>query len=177
MARTTQVEGDVLRVLDARRSVTELYHLHYRRLVGLAGMLVDDRGSAEEVVQDAFEALYRHWSRLRDPDAAITYLNRCVVNKSRSRLRRRGTERAFLAPVPDPVAGADATALEKQQHQDLLAAVADLPQRQREVIVLRYYLDLSEGQIAAWLGISPGSVKRHAFRATATLQRRLEAWA
>jgi RNA polymerase sigma-70 factor (sigma-E family) len=177
MARTTQLEGAVLHVSDARRSVTELYHLHYRRLVGLAGMLVDDRGSAEEVVQEAFEALYRHWGQLRDPDAAVTYLNRCVVNKSRSRLRRRRTERAFLAPVPDPVAGADSTALDKQQRQALLVAVADLPQRQREVIVLRYFLDLSEGQIAAWLGISPGSVKRHAFRATTTLQRRMEAWA
>ena len=81
-----------------RVAVTELFHQHYRRLVGLAGLMVDDRETAEEVVQDAFEALYRHWPRLRDPHAAVAYLNRSVVNGARSKVRRRVTARAFRPP-------------------------------------------------------------------------------
>ena len=81
-----------------RVAVTELFHQHYRRLVGLAALMVDDRETAEEVVQDAFEALYRHWPRLRDPHAAVAYLNRSVVNGARSKVRRRVTARAFRPP-------------------------------------------------------------------------------
>src|SRR3954454_327817 len=81
-----------------RAAVTELFHQHYRRLVGLAGLMVDDRETAEEVVQDSFEALYRGWSRLRDPQAAVAYLNRSVVNGARSKVRRRVTARAFELP-------------------------------------------------------------------------------
>lgn len=162
---------------SSRAAVTALFHVHYRRLVGLAGLMVDDRETAEEVVQDAFEQLYRRWGSLRDPQAAVAYLNRSVVNGSRSRIRRRFTERSFTFPDAGTVDSAESLGVGNRQRDDLVAAVRDLPQRQREVIVLRYYLDLSEEQIAAWLGVSTGSVKKHAHRATATLQKRLEAWA
>src|SRR5262249_49357802 len=82
--------------LRARGGVTELFHLHYRRLVGLAVLLVDDRETAEDVVQEAYEGLYRRWRRLRDPHTAAAYLNRTVVTGSRSRLSRRATRRAHL---------------------------------------------------------------------------------
>ena len=160
-----------------RAAVTALFHVHYRRLVGLAGLMVDDRETAEEVVQDAFEQLYRRWGSLRDPQAAVAYLNRSVVNGSRSRVRRRFTERSFTLPDAGTVASAESAGVDNRRRDDLMAAVRDLPQRQREVIVLRYYLDLSEEQIAMWLGVSTGSVKKHAHRATAALQRRMEAWA
>ncbi len=160
-----------------RAAVTHLFHHHYRRLVGLAGLMVDDRETAEEVVQDAFEALYRHWDRLRDPYAAVAYLNRSVVNGSRSTARRRMTERAYDLPDAGVAPSAESAGLDGSQRAQLISAVRALPQRQREVMVLRYFLDLSEAEIAEWLGVSPGSVKRHAFRAVDTLQKRMEAWA
>lgn len=167
--------------VDAPRSrdaaVTMLFHAHYRRLVGLAGLLVDDRGTAEEVVQDAFERLYRGWGSLRDPAAALAYLDRSVVNGARSRLRRRFTERSFQPPEAGSSPSAETAVVDGRRRDDLVAAVRLLPRRQREVIVLRYFLDLSEEQIARWLGVSPGSVKKHASRATTTLQKRMEAWA
>ena len=160
-----------------RAAVTYLFHHHYRRLVGLAGLLVDDRETSEEIVQDAFEALYRHWDRLRDPYAAVAYLNRSVVNGSRSRARRRMTERAYDLPDAGVAPSAESVGLDGSRRHELIAAVRELPQRQRDVVVLRYFLDLSEEQIAEWLGVSRGSVKRHASRATDALQKRMEAWA
>ena len=162
---------------SSRDAVTEIFHHHYRRLVGLAGLLVDDRETAEEVVQDCFEALFRHWWQLRDPSAAVAYLNRSVVNRSRSTVRRRVTERGYVLPEAGVAPSAESVGMDDSRRDDLVVAVRGLPARQREVVVLRYFLDLSEEEIAAWLGVSRGSVKRHAFRANDTLQKRLEAWA
>ena len=88
-----------------------------------------------------------------------------------------GTPNALYLPEGGTAPSAESSGVDRQQGDDLFAAVQRLPQRQREVIVLRYYLDLSEDQIAHWLGVSSGSVKKHASRATATLQKRMEAWA
>jgi RNA polymerase sigma factor (sigma-70 family) len=120
--------------------------------------------------------LYRRWLRLRDPQAALTYLNRSVVNGCRSRLRRRATERAHPLAEVGQAPSAESTGVTHGAGQALVQAVGALSRRQREVVVLRYYLDLSEEQIADWLGVSTGSVKQHASRATATLQSRMEAW-
>ncbi len=177
MARTERPWGTTDAPQSVRAVVTDLFHHHYRRLVGLAGLMVDDRETAEEVVQDAFEALYRNWTRLRDPHAAVAYLNRSVVNGSRSKVRRRMTERAYDVPDAGVERSAESVGLDGSRRDDLITAVRALPTRQREVVVLRYFLDLSEDQIAEWLGVSKGSVKRHAFRATDALQKRLEAWA
>jgi RNA polymerase sigma-70 factor (sigma-E family) len=162
---------------SGRAEVTELFGLHYRRLVGVAVLLVDDRETAEDVVQDAFEALYRHWPRLRNPQAAVTYLTRSVVNGSRSRLRRRRTERAYVLPEAEVLPSAETSGIRDGEYLELVGAMRALPRRQREVVVLRYFLDLSEAQIADWLGVSRGSVKRHASRAMTALQERMEAWA
>jgi RNA polymerase sigma-70 factor (sigma-E family) len=157
--------------------VTRLFHLHYLRLVGLAGLLIDDRETAEEVVQDSFESLYRRWGSLRDPASAAAYLERSVVYGSRSKIRRRYIDRSLQLPEAGTAPSAETEGVDHRRSDDLFAAVQQLPRRQREVIVLRYYLDLSEDEIAAWLDVSSGSVKKHASRATATLQRRMEAWA
>lgn len=157
-------------------AVAELFEVHYRRLVGLAVLLVDDRETAEDVVQDAFEGLYRRWGRLRDSGIAGTYLSRSVVNGSRSRLRRRLTERGYEPAPAGQVPSAETSGVALGAHRALAEAVLALPPRQREVVVLRYYLDLSEEAIAEWLGVSRGTVKRHAFRANAALQQRMEAW-
>jgi RNA polymerase sigma-70 factor (sigma-E family) len=154
--------------------VSDLFLLHHRRLVGLASLLVDDRQAAEEVVQDAFANLYRSWKKLRDPDAAVAFLNRSVVNAGRDSLRRRQrATRAVrgLVPRPDRLESAEQTAVHHQESHELWAAVVALPARQREVLVLRYYLDQSEAEIAETLGITRGSVKKHASRGVAALAR------
>lgn len=163
--------------LDADDAVEELYAAHWRRLVRLSVLLVRDVGTAEEVVQDAFVAMHGRWSRLEDPDRALAYLRQAVVNGSRSALRHRGVverhaRREAAAPevtAPD-AAGASETSARRGLVLDALRA---LPRRQREVLVLRYYLDLSEAEIAATLGISAGAVKSHASRGAAALRTHL----
>ncbi len=162
---------------SSRAAVTALFLAHHRRLVGLASLLVDDHGSAEEIVQDAFESLYKRWNGLRDPSTAVAYLDRSIVYGARSWVRRRVTARSFVPPEAGVLPSAESAIVDGRRKEELALAIRELPQRQREVVVLRYYLDLSEEQIATWLGVSTGSVKRHAFRATAALQKRMEAWA
>jgi RNA polymerase sigma-70 factor (sigma-E family) len=149
-----------------------LYTSHWRYLVRLAVLLVDDVSSAEDVVQDAFVALHKRSGSLRDPDAALAYLRASVVNLSRSVLRRRQVARKHLRVAePEATAGADSDVLLRDEHRAALAAVKRLPRHQREVLILRYWSGLSEREIAAALGISTGSVKSAASRGLATLQR------
>jgi RNA polymerase sigma-70 factor (sigma-E family) len=157
--------------------VSELFGVHHRRLVGLASLLVDDRQVAEDVVQDAFAALHRHWRRLRDQNAAVAYLNRAVVNGSRDVLRRGlRAERATLRLVPRPEAlqSAEQGVVAHEEADRMWASVAALPMRQRQVLVMRYYLAQSEIEIAETLGISQGSVKQHASRGLAALAQQWE---
>ncbi len=158
--------------LDADTAVEQLYAAHWRRLVRLAVLLLRDQGAAEEVVQDAFVAMHGRWRSLRDPDKALAYLRQTVVNRSRSALRHRGVVERHLArqsaaALADP---ADAPALAGDRRSAVLDALRALPTRQREVLALRYYLELSEAEIADTLGISRGSVKAHASRGSATLR-------
>ena len=160
--------------LQRDEAVTALFIAHHRRLVGLARLLVDDQQSAEDVVQDAFGQLHRRWNRLRDKDAAVAYLQIAVVNGSRSALRQRHVRRQKDDVVLPDAPSAELSALRLEDHRELRAAIRRLPERQRQVLVLRYYLDLSEAEIAQWLDISRGSVKQHAARALAALSARLE---
>ena len=159
---------------DADQALTALYSAHYRHLVRLSTFLLHDPGAAEEVVQDAFVAMHGAWRRLRDPDKAEAYLRQSVVNRSRSGLRHRKVE-AKYAPKPAPDApSAEYGALGALERRTVIDALRSLPQRQREVLVLRYYGDLSEAQIAETLGISQGAVKSHASRGMAALRSTLE---
>ncbi len=149
-----------------------LYDAHWRYLVRLAALLVDDVASAEDVVQDAFVALHRRAGSLRDPDAALAYLRTSVLNLSRSVLRRRQTARKHLRVAePEATAPADHDVLVRDEHRAALRAVRALPRHQREVLVLRYWSGMSEREIAQTLGISPGSVKSAASRGLATLHK------
>jgi RNA polymerase sigma-70 factor (sigma-E family) len=163
-------------VTVSRVDVPTLYQMHWRYLVRLAVLLVDDVASAEDVVQDAFVALHRRADGLRDPDAALAYLRTSVLNLSRSVIRRRQVARKHLT-VGEPEAGpgADHDVLLHDEHRAVLAAVRALPPRQSEVLVLRYWAGLSEREIAETLGISSGSVKSSASRGMATLHRMLDA--
>ncbi len=154
-----------------RVDVPALYQAHWHYLVRLAVLLVDDRASAEDVVQDAFVALHRKADGLRDPDAALGYLRTSVVNLSRSVIRRRQVARKHMKVAePEATAGADHHVLLRDEHRAALAAVRALPARQSEVLVLRYWAGLSEREIADTLGISNGSVKSAASRGVATLR-------
>jgi RNA polymerase sigma-70 factor (sigma-E family) len=150
----------------------DLYREHRSALVRLAAMLVGDE--AEEVVHDAFVRTHVAWDRLRDPERALSYLRSAVLNGARSRLRHlRVVDRTRLAP-PGPGRSAEAVAMAGEDHRRVVAALRSLPTRQRECLALRYYLDLSEAEIAATLGISSGSVKTHVHRGLAGLADRLE---
>jgi RNA polymerase sigma-70 factor (sigma-E family) len=161
--------------LDRDAAVTALFHAHWTSLVRLARLLVDDTETAEDVVQDAFSHLHRRWGTLRDPDAALFYLRASVANGSRNQLRGRRTARLRIVPDRLMQPSAETAVLEREEHRAVLAGLTDLPWRQKQVLVLRYYLDLSEAQIATALEISPGAVKSHASRGIAALTRRLEA--
>lgn len=159
---------------EADEAVTELYSAHYRSLVRLAALLLRDSESAEDVVQDSFVAMHGAWRRLRDRERALPYLRQAVVNRARSALRRRKVEVKY-APTPGPDApSAEYGALGAVERDAVLTALDKLPVRQRETLVLRYYGDLSEAQIAEAMGISRGSVKSHAFRGMAALRELLD---
>jgi RNA polymerase sigma-70 factor (sigma-E family) len=160
---------------DAETAVTALYSAHWRPMVRLAVLLTGDASVAEEVVQDAYVALYHRWRALGDPAAALAYLRTSVVNGARSRVRHRVVEeRHRPAAAPEP-AGPEELAVRSTEDARVLAALRNLPRRQQEVLVLRYYADLSEADIAAAIGVSRGSVKRHASRGMAALRERLAA--
>ncbi|WP_330336441.1 RNA polymerase sigma factor [Streptomyces sp. NBC_00557] len=155
--------------------IEELYHHRRLALVRLAVLLVDDLPTAEDVVQDAFTALFRrHGHRLGSLDDPEAYLRTSVVNAARSVLRRRRTVRAHT-PAPEQHAPApEEDVLLHEDHREVLAALRTLTRRQREVLVLRYWSHLSEAEIAVTLGLSRGAVKSTASRALDALGRRLE---
>ncbi|MFJ2825363.1 RNA polymerase sigma factor [Streptomyces toxytricini] len=158
-----------------RPTVSELYHAHRLSMVRLAVLLVDDLATAEDVVQDAFTALYRrHGEDIAEVDNALGYLRTAVVNTSRSVLRRRRTARAWTPPAPADVPSAEEHVVLDEAHREVLAALARLTPRRRQVLVLRYWAELSEAEIAATLGISRGAVKSNASRALDALERILE---
>src|SRR5690242_8337877 len=155
---------------DAARAVTEIYTTHYRSLVRLAVPLVRDVATAEEIVQDSFIAMHAAWRRLRDNEKALSYLRQSVVNRSRSALRHRVT---VNRTAPDLTA-AEQDALTLRERSAVIAALRALPAKQREAVVLRYYADLSDAQIASAMGISIGAARRHINRAILSLRTVLE---
>jgi RNA polymerase sigma-70 factor (sigma-E family) len=167
--------GTVTRVeaLGADDALTALYAAHYRKLVRIAALLLDDYSLSEEVVQDAYVKVHASWRRIREPEAAEAYLRTTVLNLARSRLRRRMVA-AKHAPKSLPDApSAEHGALEQLERDRVIRALHTLPPRQRECLVLRYYADLSEAQIAQTMGISAGAVKSHASRGMNALRTAL----
>jgi RNA polymerase sigma-70 factor (sigma-E family) len=158
---------------SADLEVTKLYSLHYRALVRLAVLLVRDVPTAEDVVQDAFVAMDGGWQRLRDANSALAYLRQAVVNRSRSVLRHRTVVDKNLQQPPPDMPSAEHDALMLLERSAVVAALRKLPGRQREAIVLRYYADLSEAEVAAAMGISRGAVKSHTARGMAALRAEL----
>ncbi len=164
------VMGSIAAEQDSEAAVCELYSSNYQSLVRLAAILIRDAATAEEVVQDAFVAMHGAWIRLRDTDKALSYLRQSVVNRSRSVLRHRAVAGKY-APKPAPDApSAEQGAVSLLERSAVIAALRGLPARQREALVLRYYADLSEAQIADAMGISRGAVKSHTARGMSALR-------
>lgn len=176
MVGPTISSRDDTRGWSADDAVTALYSSEYATLVRLATLLTRDGAAAEEIVQDSFVALHQRWGRLRNPEAGAAYLRRSVVNRCRSALRHRSVVQRFLGRSgPRLVApSAEMQLLDAGGYAEVLGAVRALPARQREALVLRYYLDLSEAQTAQVMGVSLGAVKSHTARALAALRRELE---
>jgi DNA-directed RNA polymerase specialized sigma24 family protein len=156
---------------DASHAVAALYQLHYPALVRLAALLVPDLATAEDIVQDAFAAVHGRWHVQPDADAALAYLRWSVVHRSRS-----------VPPLGEPAAGTgeptegtgEPAAGTGEPGSAVMSALRALSPRQREVVVLRYFADLSEAEIAAATGMSMAAVRDHAAQAMSSLQAELE---
>jgi RNA polymerase sigma-70 factor (sigma-E family) len=159
---------------EASQAITDLYHSEYRSLVRMSAVLLGDVNTAEEVVQDTFIAMHSAWRRLRHTDKAVNYLRRSVMNRSRSVLRRRAVaDRHVPKPEPD-MPSAEQGAIAQLERSAVISALLALPPRQREALVLKFYLDLPEDQVASMMHISRGAVKSHTARGKAALRTVLE---
>ncbi|HEY1324238.1 MAG TPA: SigE family RNA polymerase sigma factor [Streptosporangiaceae bacterium] len=147
---------------DASHAVAELCRLHYPALVRLAALLIPDLATAEDIVQDAFAALHGRWHVQPDADAALAYLRWSVVHRSRSVPPLRPAE-----GTGEPASGTGGPG------SAVMSALRALSPRQREVVVLRYFADLSEAEIAAAIGMSMAAVRDHAAQAISSLQAEL----
>jgi RNA polymerase sigma-70 factor (sigma-E family) len=157
---------------DAAAVVTSLYEIHAVGLIRLAVVMLGDRAAAEDAVQDAFCGLYRRYGSLAEPERALQYVRSSVLNSCRSELRARQRNiRRFARALPAPPGSPEYDVLLGEEHREVLAALRKLPGRQREALVLRYFLDLPAPEIARSMGISQGTVKSTTSRALAALAR------
>jgi len=161
-------------------ALTALYHEHALRLTRLAYVMLGDRGAAEDIVQEAFAGLHRNWGRLADQSRAVFYLRSSVLNGCRDVLRRstRSLTLTLVDELPDAprtvTPSAESSVLSVEERQAVVTAIRQLPARQREALVLRFYLDEPEREIARLMGVRPGTVRSTTARALAALGRLLE---
>ena len=157
---------------EAERHVTALYQAHALSLARLALLMLGDSAAAQDVVQDAFLGLYRRWDKLDDLGAAPAYLRSSVLNGCRTMLKQRS--RVPFQAAEEFLESAEAALIHTEEQRAVLAAVRRLPARQREALVLRYYLDMTEDQAAQAMGVSRGTVKSATSRAVAAVGRMLK---
>ncbi len=160
---------------DADEAVADLFREHGRSLVRLVRFFADDRNAAEDLVQEAFLRFRRSFHRIESPDKALAYLRSIVLNLARDynrrgllSLRHRPAEQES-APSPED------RIIMREDQQQVIDALQVVPRRQRDCLVLRYYLDLAVPEISDTLGLSVNSVKTHLRRGLAALEARLEA--
>ncbi len=150
-----------------------LYQREFEQLVGLAHWMVGSRGLAEELVQDTFVRLVQRPPVLSNPEALSAYVRSAVLNGSRSKVRRLILERRYAKREAEQARSGEVAVLETDPDQSVRDAIARLPMRQRECVVLRFYADLTVDGIADTVGISAGSVKTHLHRAMVSLKKTL----
>jgi RNA polymerase sigma-70 factor (sigma-E family) len=159
--------------VDATGAVTDLFREHHLELVRLALVMVGDLATAEDVVQDAFERLHRGWHGLRQPSSGLAYVRSSVLNGCRSAHRRAAVARKHASQLAEPSPSGPDAASAADDRGELAVALRRLPRRQREVLVLRYYLDLDVAEIADTLRIASSSVRAANTRGLAALARAL----
>lgn len=173
-AGATEAQQEAPAVAGGRDAlIGSLFDEHYVGLCRLAALLLGDWAAAEEAVQEAFLKTYAGWWRIRQPERARWYLRRAVVNQCRTRQRRRVTEDRGNRTVHATEGAGHHDSEERAEAMMIADAVRALPPRQREAVVLRYFEDLPESDIAAVLGCSVGTVKSQLSKARATLAQRL----
>jgi RNA polymerase sigma-70 factor (sigma-E family) len=158
----------------AANLVASIFRAHGLALIRVALLLVGDQATAEDVVQDAFLGLHRALPRLREKDRAVGYLRVSVVNGCRSVQRARRRHRMLRVEHDPPVWSAESAVIAEEDRRAVLAALARLPQRAREVVALRYFLDLPQEEIAAILGTTRGTVSSIISRSLTKLSRDLQ---
>lgn len=163
-------EGDD--VEDADQLYEQLFHGHFSAMTRLAAMLGAD--DPEDVAQEAFVRLHRRTRTLRDPHAAAGYLRTTVVNLTRSRLRHLSVVRRHRPAAPQDVASAEHHAVRRESSRELVDALGRLSARHREALVLRYWLDLTETEMADAMQVSRGTVKSHVSRGLDALAALME---
>lgn len=161
-----------MRDVERETAVTALFDQHYTGLIRMA-VLLGAGVDAEDVVAEAFCELYKRWPRLRDPLAAPSYLRSVVCNLTRMRLRHLQVVRRHPDQSMTSIGSAEQEVVLREDQREVIAALQSLPDRQRQALVLRYWLDLNEAEVAASMGISRGAVKAHTSRGMATLTRLL----
>ncbi|WP_328807561.1 SigE family RNA polymerase sigma factor [Nonomuraea antri] len=171
------MEAELLSLSETRErqrvDVAAIFADHHVGLVRLALLMVGDQPTAEDVVQEAFARTHAGRARLRDADKALAYVRSAVLNGCRSVLRRRATVFRKAVPYDPPVWSAESAALMSEERREVLLAVRQLPRRQREALTLRYYLDLSDREIAETMRISAGTARSTIARGLAALGRAL----
>ena len=178
-AQADPARADPVRA-DPAAAVTTLYAEHALGLTRLALIMVGDRPTAEDIVQDAFFGLHRRWDKLREPAKALSYVRSAVLNGCRTEFRRArralgsiaadGAE--YEARLP-PAWSAESAALATEERREVLRALLRLSPRQREALLLRYYLELSEVEVAGAMRISRGTAKSTVARGLAALRKLL----
>lgn len=158
----------------AAEAMSELHREHYRALVGFAGMYLGALADAEDAVQGAFIEVWSRWDSIRDPDKALLYLRRAVFNKAKSQLRHRQVVDRHPQPGPASAPSGEECALGGMADDRIVSAIRSLPDGQRDCIVLRFGLDLSETETARVLKVSAGTVKKQLSRAKGRLGPLLE---
>lgn len=176
LAFMVEIEAAFGRSVDseARDLLVAMFRQEGPSLVRLARIFTDDRNAAEDLVQEAFIRFYRNAHRVRDRSRSPSYLRSIVLNLARDH-NRRGllSLRHEQTSVLEPTESVDEQVFRTQSHADLVAALGELSNRQRDCLVLRYYLELSDSEVAETLGISPNSVKTHVRRGLAGLESML----
>lgn len=166
--------GELSAVQSRGEQVTALFDAHWLAMVRLALVSVGDRASAEDVAAEAFAQLLRRWDSLKDKANAVRYLRSSILNRSRSLLRRRGVARRYVPPHEPPRGSAECEVVLSEERRAVLQALITLPERRRQVLILRFYLNLPDAEIAKTLGVSEGAVRTHASRGLASLGRILK---
>ncbi|MEW9550031.1 SigE family RNA polymerase sigma factor [Nonomuraea sp. NPDC050783] len=156
-----------------RVDMASIFAEHHVGLVRLAFIMVGDRATAEDVVQEAFARTHAGRGRLRDAGKALAYVRSAVLNGCRSVLRRRAAVFRRAVPYEPPAGSAESAALVGEERREVLLALRGLPRRQREALTLRYYFDLADDEIAATMGIGVSTVRSTIARGLAALARAL----